>query len=87
MIIFIREIVFGLYLVILIVIVLTKAFIIYNLGVTILIISYAGLGSVIFISLDARDDTQYVETSVAASKPRQADVAYSLVRTRLFSFH
>lgn len=57
-------------------------FVIINLGVSILIISYAGLGSVIFISLDAKEDTLFVETSVAASKPRQADVAYSLVRTR-----
>lgn len=57
--------------------------IIINIGVSILIISYAGLGSVIFISLDAKEDTFFVETSVAASKPRQVDVAYSLVRTRL----
>uniref|UniRef100_A0A336K8P9 CSON005216 protein n=1 Tax=Culicoides sonorensis TaxID=179676 RepID=A0A336K8P9_CULSO len=54
----------------------------YIQSVTILIISYAGLGSVIFVSLDTKDDGIYIETSVAASKPRQADIEYSLVRTR-----
>ncbi|XP_063708919.1 TWiK family of potassium channels protein 7 [Culicoides brevitarsis] len=53
------------------------------IGVTFLIISYAGLGSIIFLTLDAKEDPLFVETAVAASKPRQADVAYSLVRTRI----
>lgn len=58
-------------------------FFLFGTGVSILVIIYAAMGSILFVTLEGDDDImgKTVETAVAASKPR-TDLVNADMRSR-----
>lgn len=61
---------------------LTWLFVVLFLGVIILLLTYAAMGSILFMTLEGEEDMgKTVETAVAASKPR-TDLVNADIRSR-----